>query len=452
MLAAADVAVVVDAEGVVRDLAFRSDDLRREFGDARSWLGQRWRGTMTVESRPKLDALLTDAATDRPLRWRHLNHPAREGADVAISYSAVRLSEDGLVIALGRDLRAVSTLQQRLVEAQQALEQDYQTLRQAEARYRMLFETAQDAVAILDAVTHKVVELNPAARRLLGSGPRRSGLPSLVECFAETSRDAVRQALGSARATGRSDVVQAETSAGPVEVAVSALREEDGLLLLVRVTPRNPVGSADPVDDERMPQLLEQMPDAVVLTDEDGDILAVNGAFRTLAGLADSEPVRGEALGRWVGQAGVDLGVLIANLRQRRTVRLFATTLNTEAGASTDIEISALAALGGLAPGGAAFAFFIRDVARRLPGNGDSRPGRGLGQSVDRMSELIGRVSLKELVRESTDAIERLCIEAALDMTGNNRASAAEMLGLSRQSLYVKLRRYGFSMAEDDPA
>ncbi len=28
-------------------------------------------------------------------------------------------------------------------------------------------------------------------------------------------------------------------------------------------------------------------------------------------------------------------------------------------------------------------------------------------------------------------------------MTGDNRASAAEMLGLSRQSLYVKLRRYG---------
>jgi DNA-binding NtrC family response regulator len=39
--------------------------------------------------------------------------------------------------------------------------------------------------------------------------------------------------------------------------------------------------------------------------------------------------------------------------------------------------------------------------------------------------------------------IERLCIEAALELTADNRASAAEMLGLSRQSLYVKLRRYG---------
>ena len=51
-------------------------------------------------------------------------------------------------------------------------------------------------------------------------------------------------------------------------------------------------------------------------------------------------------------------------------------------------------------------------------------------------------VPLKDLVREATDVIERMCIEAALNLTNDNRASAAEMLGLSRQSLYVKLRRY----------
>jgi DNA-binding NtrC family response regulator len=51
-------------------------------------------------------------------------------------------------------------------------------------------------------------------------------------------------------------------------------------------------------------------------------------------------------------------------------------------------------------------------------------------------------VSLREIVRDTTDLIEQLCIEAALELTHDNRASAAEMLGLSRQSLYVKLRRF----------
>jgi DNA-binding NtrC family response regulator len=60
-------------------------------------------------------------------------------------------------------------------------------------------------------------------------------------------------------------------------------------------------------------------------------------------------------------------------------------------------------------------------------------------------------VSLKDLVRETTDVVEKLCIEAALELTSDNRASAAEMLGLSRQSLYSKLRRYGLGdLGPDD--
>lgn len=60
-------------------------------------------------------------------------------------------------------------------------------------------------------------------------------------------------------------------------------------------------------------------------------------------------------------------------------------------------------------------------------------------------------MSLKEIVRESTDLIERLCIEAALSHTSDNRASAAEILGVSRQSLYSKLHRHGLgNLVGDD--
>ena len=53
-------------------------------------------------------------------------------------------------------------------------------------------------------------------------------------------------------------------------------------------------------------------------------------------------------------------------------------------------------------------------------------------------------------MRESTDVIEALCIEAALELTRDNRASAAALLGLSRQSLYTKLRRYGIGDNVED--
>jgi DNA-binding NtrC family response regulator len=94
------------------------------------------------------------------------------------------------------------------------------------------------------------------------------------------------------------------------------------------------------------------------------------------------------------------------------------------------------------------YGFIIRDVGRRAVGKATA--GFGLPRSVEQLTELIGRVSLKELVRDSTDMIERLCIEAALQVTNDNRASAAEMLGLSRQSLYVKLRRYGLGDLDDE--
>ncbi|MGE0100265.1 MAG: helix-turn-helix domain-containing protein, partial [Hydrogenophaga sp.] len=85
--------------------------------------------------------------------------------------------------------------------------------------------------------------------------------------------------------------------------------------------------------------------------------------------------------------------------------------------------------------------FPIRDLGRRLPRDG--RSTKELPRSASQMTELVGRLPLKDIVRETTDLIEQLCIEAALELTGDNRASAAEMLGLSRQSLYIKLRRFG---------
>jgi transcriptional regulator PpsR len=89
----------------------------------------------------------------------------------------------------------------------------------------------------------------------------------------------------------------------------------------------------------------------------------------------------------------------------------------------------------------ACLGFTIRDIGRRLPVEGRSTVG--LQRTVGQLTELVGRVPLKDIVGETTDLIEQLCIEAALQLTRDNRAAAAEMLGLSRQSLYVKLRRYG---------
>ena len=70
----------------------------------------------------------------------------------------------------GRDLRVMSALQQRLMNAQQSMERDYSRLRDVEMRYRLLFQLSSEAVLILDPARSRVTEANPAARGLVGEG------------------------------------------------------------------------------------------------------------------------------------------------------------------------------------------------------------------------------------------------------------------------------------------
>jgi transcriptional regulator PpsR len=176
----------------------------------------------------------------------------------------------------------------------------------------------------------------------------------------------------------------------------------------------------------------------VVVTDVNGQIISANDAFIELVQLANLEQVRGETLGRWVGRTGVELSVLISTLRQRTSLRLFPTCLRCEHGLVTDVEISATLVREAEE---SYLGFTIRDVSRRQ--SADTRGPRELPHSAGQLAELVGRVPMKDIVGETTDLIEQLCIEAALELTRDNRAAAAEMLGMSRQSLYVKLRRYG---------
>jgi transcriptional regulator PpsR len=449
--AVTDVALIVDADGIIRDRSFQTEELAEELEQGRSWIGRAWVDTVSIDSHAKVRAILKDAASGAPGRNRHVNHTTLGGADVPIVYSAMRVGESRDIIICGRDLRTISTLQRRLLDAQHSMERDYTRLRQVETRYRLLFQMSPEAVLIVDAATQRVVEANAAAARILEGPNVRLIDRSFTDLFTSESQLALQALLAGMRVAARGEEIRARLADSQREILVSAalFRQENATFFLIRMAAAPAEGTpAVTVTPARagFAQMVEHAPDGIVLTTPDGLILAANPAFLDMAELAGEEQARGEPLDRWLGRPGVDLDVLMANLRQRGAVRLFATSLRGEFGAKLDVELSA-AALGD--GGTAAYGFTIRNVGRRL-GN-ERRAGLEMPRSVEQLTELIGRVSLKELVRESTDMIERLCIEAALEVTGDNRASAAEMLGLSRQSLYVKLRRYGLGDLDDEP-
>ena len=446
--ASSDVALIVDGEGIIRDLAFGNDELSK--AGYQDWLGKPWAQTVTVESRPKVEALLRELGGKGAPKWRHINHPSADGADLPLLYAAVPVGSKGHALAVGRsvafgrDLRANAALQQRLVSAQQSMERDYWRMRHMETRYRVLFQVSSEPVLILDAATLKLEDANPAASKLLGDATQRAGW-SLARAFDAAGQAAVDELFAAVRATGRSDTVKARLGKDGSEWTVSAslFRQEKSSHFLVRLSAlRHAAELPKPSPKDMLLRLVESAPDGFVVTDLDGLILTVNQAFLDLAQLATEEQARGVSLEKWLGRTGVDLSVLISNLRQRGAVRLFATSMRGEYGSTSEVEISAVAVTEGEQP---CLGFTIRDVGRRLPS--DARASREVPRSVGQMTELVGRVPLREIVRDTTDLIEQLCIEAALQLTRDNRASAAEMLGLSRQSLYVKLRRYGLGDA-----
>jgi DNA-binding NtrC family response regulator len=53
---------------------------------------------------------------------------------------------------------------------------------------------------------------------------------------------------------------------------------------------------------------------------------------------------------------------------------------------------------------------------------------------------------LSEMVRETVETSERGAVEKALLTTSGNKKEAAKLLGISRVTLYEKIRKYGISV------
>lgn len=448
--ASADLALVLDGKGIIRDVACASEELSQD--DCASWIGLPWIETVTLESRPKVEELLREATTASKPRWRQVNHPSPRGrGDLPVNYSAFKVGNAGRVVAVGRDLKAVASLQQRLVEAQQSLEREYARIRQTETRYRALFEISSEAVVIIDSSTMKVVEANPAAMVLLSNGGHRVVGHDLLDYFGPDGAQALRGLLAAARSLPRADEIHVRSADGTREykVAASHFRQDNATFFLVQLSSATgeDVSSDSLRSKSGMLRVIERLPDAIVVTDGDRRVLTANAAFLELAQLASPSQAKGEPLGRWLGRVGVDIDVLVANLKEHGSVRRFATVMRGEFGSAEDVEISAVSARNGAGP---CYGFSMRRIERTSVAA--TTAGQGLPRSVEQMTGLVGRVPLRSLVRETTDIIERMCIEAALELTDDNRASAAEMLGLSRQSFYSKLRRYGLQTPGVDGA
>ncbi len=432
-MVAGDITLILDDTGTILDAAYDPD----HYPGLDTLAGQNWIDTVTVESRPKIMEMLAAARRGEVQHWRQVNHTAGEG-DVPIRYVVVTVNGGEHRIAFGRDLREAAKLQQRLLQVQQSLERDYLRLRQLETRYRMLFEASSEPVMIVDAATHRVREANPAAHQLFAARQGSLVGKKLISLFNRGDRDDVMALLGGALASESVSPLEVSVGKGDSATSFSAsgFTQDRAQYILMR---GSAVGATrDESQPSKLSDLVENMPDAFVVADKDMLLVSANAAFAELVQAGGVDQLRGRHLSDWIGRPGIDLELIQGQLDQNGSARNVSTLVRTryEEGGE-QVELSAVAS-GSDEP---VYGFVIRPIGRRLR---DLPPGsEDLPRSVEQLTDLVGRMSLKDIVRESTDLIERLCIEAALSYTSDNRASAAEILGLSRQSLYSKLHRHG---------
>ena len=289
----------------------------------------------------------------------------------------------------------------------------------------------------------RIVEANPAADRVLGALQGRLIGTAAADLFDADGAQTLRELFALLSAGGRPEESDATLASGvgPFRLFGSFHRQDGAAYYILRVSPPSR-GVQTPAQASGTGAILSALPDGFVATDANGLVVEANGAFLDLVEAPTVEALRGAPLERWFDRPGVDFNVMMSSLKTHRVVKRFPAVLRAAHAATTPVEVTAV-----VAPHGddALLGFVFRAVR---PGSTESE-GRGpLPHSPDQLTDLIGHVPLKDVVRETTDVIERLCIEAALRLTGDNRASAAQMLGLSRQGLYAKLRRYGITDIE----
>jgi transcriptional regulator PpsR len=183
--------------------------------------------------------------------------------------------------------------------------------------------------------------------------------------------------------------------------------------------------------------LFDRGADGIVFFNRSGSLLSANEAFLRLTDVVHTQSVKGRSIADFLARGSVDLNVICENATRTGAMRLYATRLVGEHGVEIPVEIATTLLNTAQDP---VFGMVIRDASRAEL----VRKSNQQITDVDMRSviELIGSQTLKAIVAKTTDVIEKMCIETAVELTSNNRVAAAEMLGLSRQSLYVKLRKY----------
>lgn len=438
---ASDMAIVITQEGKI--LSILINETHAEFQRCKKWEGGDLRDYIAADSQPKFARGLAEAiAGQTSPRGIELNHVDGTKFDFPVRYTIHPVGPDGTLLMLGRDLRAVAELQQQLVSVHLELERDYERHRQYDARYRVLMDSSTEPMIFVDLGTGNIIDANRSAAEVLEADRDSLIGKALTQEFESRSGDNI---LDEVNAISRAEVrrvieMSSRRTQKHLFVAATFFRASGERLMLCQLQSSDKDARQQHTLAESLLSMYDAGPEAIVFTDPKGFIQSANSSFMKLTEAASMSAIKQRSLADFLARGSVDLKVLVDNSVRVGQMRMFATQMQSEFGGQVPVEMSVTYLRDHTHP---ALVFMIRDTSRTSAMRPTRQPGASPADNVDSVMELVGSATLKDIVAETTDVVERMCIETAIELTRNNRVAAAEMLGLSRQSLYVKLRKYG---------
>lgn len=428
---ASDIALVLDDEGRVRSVAQAAHASLNP--EPARWVGQFWADTVHPSCRDKVLLTLQEVRQTGLARRREVNHNGPAGHSVAMAYTALRLGKEGPILVVGRDLAAITAMQQRYLLARQQMEQGYWRARQAEARYRLLFQVATDAVLLVDAASGRILEANQAAADLFELPVEQLQGRDATFGFERESRAALQALLEStqARAAPADARLQLLGKLASANVTAIPFDGDTAPRLLLRVRRAELPGRASELN-ATLARLVDSSHDGVVVTDTAGAILVANPAFLHLIRVPTEMEVRGRPLQDWLGVGDAQFGEVLAQVRSRGVARRQTSRVLSADAQLSPVELSAAQLTNGEED---CIGFTIRPLT--VPQNSTELAAL-LAELTAQLGPQLGQAPLPELLRQAAVVLERQFIRLALERSSDGVAGAARLLGISEAEVRAR--------------
>ena len=435
ILRASDISLLIDTAGLILEVIYNTEN--KNLGDIEHWRTRNIRDFITKESGIKLEEiqnLSSNASNKVEKDTIQLNHTKNDGTDFPIQYSVHPTGVNNQILLFGRDLTQIAQAQQELMKTQLKFEREYDRYRSFDTKYRVILEQCGSAFIIVDE-TGKIVDFNKKATTII----ERTDLQhiTLEELINQRTSTEILNELETLNKNAPSNALKTflKKSNKEVQLKGTFFRSNEGVHTLIRLN--NTASHKAPHAREKLylSDLYQKTTDAFVFIDEEGKIVDTNDSFLTLSENANVDEVVGKSFSAFLRNTATDLKILTDNSKKLGKIRNYATEFITAFGSKIPVTISSTWVSN---EHDDFYGFILRDSSNiEFEKQNDNEQ-----YSWEATTKLVGSAPLKELVAQTGDIAERICLETALNLTSNNKVAAADLLSLSRQSLYVKLRKH----------